>query len=139
MGLSNPCQLFYAIKFTPWFPTAGFGVFAGRAFNEDEVVMQSSMTLFLPKRLPQDLSLWYYVFGYNETHMALPLDYASLFNHHKTANTYIWLGRNSNMHFRVRGVFQCANHTVLRICTCMNMCVHTCTADACIHKTLSRP
>ena len=122
MRLSNLCQLFYAIKFTPFFfflQTAGFGVFAGRAFNKDEVVIWSWMTLLLPKNLPRGLSIIYYGFSHNKTHAALPLDYGSLFNHHKNANTHPWLGPNNNLHFQVRVGFssRSANQNVLKICT----------------------
>ena len=83
--------------------TAGFGVFAGRAFKQDEFVIRNSITLFLPKNfLP--LSVGYYCFAHNDTHMAIPLDYGSLLNHHKSANTDIRV-RNNNLHFQVREFF----------------------------------
>ena len=106
------------------------------------------MTLFLPKNLPPALSIWYYCFDYNETHMAMPLSYGSLLNHHKSANVksanvYTLSGLNNNVHFQVRGDFQIAICNVLKICTCTharaNMCIHTCTADAYTHITSSRP
>ena len=42
--------------------------------------------LFLPKNFPNNQALYNYVFGYNETHIGLVLDYGSLFNHHESAN-----------------------------------------------------
>ena len=80
-------------------------MFAGRAFNKDEVVIRSWETVFLPNNFPQGVSVWYYVFAYNETHMAVPLDYGSLLNHHESANTRVWFGLNNNLHFQVRGIF----------------------------------
>ena len=124
MRFSNPWQFFHSIKFTPRIQTAGFGVFAGRTFSKDEVVIRSWMTLFLPKNLPDGLSIWQYCFGYNKTHVTMPLDYGSILNHHKSSNTYVWPGPNNNMHFQVRGSFQCTNHHVLKICTCMHACIH---------------
>ena len=63
--------------------------------------------------------------------MALPLDYGSLFNHHESANTDIRFGPNNHSHFKVRTIFQCANHDILKICACMHAytCkfLHTCT------------
>ena len=72
------------------FPThcliAGFGVFAGRDFNKDDIVMWSWKTISFPRDMPQHLSPWYYVFGTNDTHVALPLGYGSVANHHEFAN-----------------------------------------------------
>ena len=48
--------------------------------------MWSWKTAFFPTELPEDLSLWYYVFGANDTHVALPLGYGSVVNHHEFAN-----------------------------------------------------
>ena len=85
------------------------------------------MTLFVPNSLPEGLSIWFYSFGYNRTHGAIPLDYGSLLNHHKSANTHAVPDLNNNMHFQVRGFFQCANHNSLKIGmrACTNMCIHT--------------
>ena len=47
----------------------------------------------------------YYVFGCNETHSAMPLDYGSLLNHHESYNTYVQLAGKNNMYFLVRGGF----------------------------------
>ena len=74
------------IKFAPRFQTAGFGVFAGRVFEEGEVVLQSCMTMFLPINFPRSQAPWHYAFGYNKTHIALDLDYGSIFNHQENAN-----------------------------------------------------
>ena len=76
----------HSIKFAPWFQTAGFGVFAGRAFKKDETVLQSWMTLLLPRNIPPRQSPHCYVFSHNETHSALDLDYGSIINHHESAN-----------------------------------------------------
>ena len=86
------------------------------------------MTLFVPHNFPQGVSVWYYVFGYNETHSAMPLDYGSLLNHHKNSNTYPFstADLNSNLHFQVRGIFPYANHmhTYLHH-TRANLYIHT--------------
>ena len=87
--------------FTPRFRTAGFGVFAGRAFNKHEELIESWMTLFLPKNFPRGCDIWYYCFDHNDTHVALPLDYGSLLNHHKSSNTLTRSGINDNVHFQV--------------------------------------
>ena len=78
------------------------------------------MTLFLPKNFPQQLSIWYYSFGHNDTHVAIPLDYGSLLNHHESANTF----HNNDIHFQVRGFFQCANHNVQKYAHA-HACIHT--------------
>lgn len=110
---------------------AGIGVFAGRAFKKDEVVLRSWMTLFLPKSFPRRQDAWYYLIGHNETHMALPLDYGSLINHHECANTRM-IGFN-NIHYQVRRVFRCVNHNVLKNAAYMHICLHTYTTDARTH------
>ena len=112
-AVSITCQM-YSIIFVPY-QTAGFGVFAGRAFKKDEVVLRSWRTLFLPKNFPRRQAAWYYLFGHNKTHMALVLDYGSLVNHHESANTR-HTGFN-NIHFQVRRDFQCANRNVVKICS----------------------
>ena len=43
-------------------------------------------TLYLPESFPKGQPLRNYVFGHNETHMALVLDYSSIFNYHKNGN-----------------------------------------------------
>ena len=57
------------------------------------------MTLFLPNNF-SPLSIGYYIFAYNDTHVAMPLDYGSLLNHHESANTDV-LVQNNNLHFQV--------------------------------------
>ena len=42
--------------------------------------------LFLPKNFPGSEFVNNYMFGYNETHTLLVLDYGSLLNHHESAN-----------------------------------------------------
>ena len=114
------------IKIAPWFQTAGFGVFAGRAFKKDEVVLWNWMTLPLPKNGPNCKN---YVFTYNETHAALILDYGSVTNHHESANVqaihFPDVNDNDNIHFQVRRGFQYANHNALKICS-MHACMHAC-------------
>ena len=84
------------------------GVFAGRAFKKDEIVLMSWMTLLLPENIVFNNAVWNYVFGHNETHSALALDYGSVANHHESANTRAVhvLGHNltyeKGMHFQVR-------------------------------------
>ena len=91
----------------PWFQTAGFGVFAGRAFKKDEIVMSSWMTLFLPMTFPWGLSPWYYASTHNETHTALPLGNGLIANHHESANVNKELADNSKdvFVFKVCGIF----------------------------------
>ena len=91
------------------------GVFAGRAFSEDEVVLRSWITLFLPKTFPKDQAPWDYTFGHNETHVALSLDYGSLINHHESFNVAP-IG-STHLRFQVRRGFQFANHNVSKICS----------------------
>ena len=83
-------------------------------------------TLFLPKNFPKNQVLYNYVFGYNETHMGLVLDYGSLFNHHESANAKAGekVAGSNNVQFLVCMGFQCANRNVLKIC-CMHACTHT--------------
>ena len=73
-----------------------------------------SSALFLPKNLPPDLSPWNYVFQHNETHVALPLDYGGILNHHDSPNTKVVFAGKSSMHFQVRGS-TCTAVTVLYI------------------------
>ena len=67
--------------------------------------MSSWMTLFLSTDFPQGLTPWYYVFGNNETHVALPLGYGPVANHHESANARnVWSDTaENNIHFTVRG------------------------------------
>ena len=105
-------------------PTAGIGVFAGRAFKKDALVLVSSKTLFLPQHFPESHVLGNYAFGYNKTHIGLVLDYGSIFNHHKSPNVKAgekFPGSNK-IHFQVRMRFQEANCNVLKKMqyTCMH-------------------
>ena len=63
------------------------------------------MTLFLPNNFPLCQTLRCYVFGHNETHMALDLDYGSIINHHESANAKAE-GVN-NMYYWVRAISIC--------------------------------
>ena len=68
------------------------------------LVPVSSKTLFLPKNFPSSQVLRNYVFGHNETHLGLVLDYGSLFNHHESANVKAGEevpGSDNNVHFQV--------------------------------------
>ena len=65
---------------------AGYGVFAGRDFNEGETVFWTWKTIFFPMHMPAHLSPWNYVYGKNDTHTALPLGYGSVANHHEIPN-----------------------------------------------------
>ena len=97
-------------------PTAGFGVFAGRPFEEDVLLPVSWKTLFLPKSFTTSQVLENYAFGYNETHVGLVLDYGSVLNHHESANVeaVYQLGSSyPNYHFRVRMGCLCANRNFL--------------------------
>ena len=49
--------------------------------------MWSWKTVFFPaKEMPAHLSPWHYVFGTNDTHVALALGYGSIANHHELTN-----------------------------------------------------
>ena len=87
------------------FQTAGIGVFAGRAFKQDEPVLRSWMTLFLPKNFPRGQSTQCYVFRHNETHTALDLDYGSIINHHESANARA--SGDFNLNYLVREFSMC--------------------------------
>ena len=79
------------------------------------------MTLFLPNNF-SPLSIGYYIFAYNATHVAMPLDYGSLLNHHESTNAEAVgvSGCVSNVYFRVRRGFLFANHNVSKVC-----CIYT--------------
>ena len=82
-------------------------------------------TLFLPKNFPKNQALRNYVFGHNETHMGLVLDYGSILNHHESANVEaVKFRRSNNVHFQVRVGFVCGNINVLKICS-MHACTRT--------------
>ena len=119
----------HSIKFAPWFQTAGFGVFAGRAFKKDETVLRSWMTLLLPRNIPPRQSPRCYVFAHNKTHSALDLDYGSIINHHESANARAT--GVDNMHYRVRGNSMC-DRNVQKLCSIhkyrhkyIHKCIHT--------------
>ena len=65
------------------------------------------MTLFLPANSITGREAWNYVFGHNETHRALALDYGSVINHHDNFNTRAvdFPGFKDGIHFRVCRVF----------------------------------
>ena len=112
-AVSITCQM-YSIIFVPY-QTAGFGVFAGRAFKKDETVLRSWMTLFLPNNFPKSEAVDYYDFAHNKTHSALVLDYGSVANHHGCANAKAKdvnkkETQNENVHFQVRTGFPSVNH-----------------------------
>ena len=120
----------FPLKFAPWSQTAGFGVFAGRAFKKNELMPATWKTLFLPKNFPNSQALRHYVSGYNKTHMGLPLDYGPVFNHHENANVQASEApRSNNIYYRVRMGFVCANRNVLKICS-----MHTYTTDTRTHN-----
>ena len=124
-AVSIPCEFYrHSIKFTPWFQTAGFGVFAGRAFKQDEPVMRTWKTLYLPYNMPRTQVICNYIFGHNETHTALVIDYGSLCNHHDSPNAKAVTVHEPvpNTHFQVRTGFECANRNVLKIC--IHACMH---------------
>ena len=63
-------------------------------------------TMYLPNNFPTSQALRNYVFGYNATHMALALDYASIINHHESANAravrFLPMPQGDDLQFRVR-------------------------------------
>ena len=61
-----------------------------------------------------------YVFGHNETHLMLDLDYGSIINHHESANARA-SGDNDYMYYLVR--VQWTSSHVLKLYT-MNTCAH---------------
>ena len=74
-------------------------------------------TLFLPNNIPHTEIVHKYVFGFNNTHMALVTDYGSLFNHHDSANVkHVSIGGTEAAYFEVSMGFKCANHNVLKTC-----------------------
>ena len=68
-------------------------------------------TLFLPQNFPKDQVFSNYIVGESETHLSLVLDYASLFNHHESANAKAEAEKVpglKNIHVQVRVGFQYA-------------------------------
>ena len=116
------------LKCVPWFQTAGFGVFAGRSFKQDELLPANWKTLLLPNNFPKNQILRNYVFHYNETHMGLVLDYGSVFNHHESANVRpVEVPPSDNVHFRVRMgfvFFVCESQCSKTYAVCMHACIH---------------
>ena len=100
------------------------------------------MTLYLPYNLPWGQTTQCYIFGHNETHTALDLDYGSIINHHESANARV-IGVNNDMYYRVRGFSMCESqclktmqHTYMHayVRTCMHASLHTgMHAYACTH------
>jgi len=68
-------------------------------------------TLFLITNFPKSQVLRNYVFGYCETHVTMALDYASVFNHHESANVkavkFVENAPGSDLEFQVRMGFAC--------------------------------
>ena len=99
------------LKFAPFFHTAGLGVFAGRAFKQDEIVVPSWMTLILPKNFPKSEDTSNYLFPIG----AVALGYGSIANHHKSFNTQaVRIQGFDNINFHVRRGFQCANRNIVK-------------------------
>ena len=103
-GAVSISHQFDSIKFVSCYQTAGFGVFAGRAFRKGEVVLRSCMTLYLPRNFPRGQAPWNYAFRYNKTHIALDVDHGSIFNHLESANT-IAKRTDGQKVYQVRRVF----------------------------------
>ena len=87
-------------------------------------------TLYLPNNFPKTQALRNYVFGHNETHMGLVLDYGSLLNHHESPN--IKPGKEFKeselVHFKVSIGFQYVRRNTAKICGLhgsMHVCAHT--------------
>ena len=94
-------------------------------------------TLFLPKNFPSDQAIRNYVFGSNNTHMGLVLDYGSLLNHHESRNMKAgkaFPGSNK-FHFQVRTGFEYFNRNAVKICG-THAHIHK---ETRAHNTLSRP
>ena len=87
-------------------------------------------TLFLPKNFPSDQAIRNYVFGNNNTHMGLVLDYGSLLNHHESPNVQAGkaIPGSNKVHFQVRTGVQHFHRSAAKICgthACMDTCTHT--------------
>ena len=101
------------------------------------MVSVSWKTLLLPKNFPHNQVLYNYIFGHNETHNGLVLDYGSLLNHHESANVKAGHFEGSyNVEFKVRAGFQRANLNALKICVYvyMHAHIHTYTTETRTHK-----
>ena len=85
-----------------------------------------------------------YVFGHNQTHMALALDYGSVLNHHEDANVqachFAEFPPGNDVQFQVCLGFVCGNVIFLKNAVGMHASAHINThnryTDTC---TLSRP
>ena len=117
VSIPDQCSIQLQLKLQ----TAGFGVFAGRSYKQDEAVLQSWMTMFLPRNIAQFQGIHNYAFEYNETHLALDLGYGSMINHHESANT-----KAMRTSFKVRMGFRCANHNIEKYAACTHT-RYTCT------------
>ena len=85
-------------------------------------------TLILPNNFPHSQVLRNYVFGHNQTHVALALDFGSVLNHHEDANVqavhFTDLPPQNDVQFRVCiTCFVCGNLDVLKKCS-MHACMH---------------
>ena len=75
-------------------------------------------TLLLPKSFPSGQAIRNYVFGHNETHMTLVLDYGSLLNHHENRNM-----KAAEVQFQVRTRFEYFPRNAVKICG-IHACIH---------------
>ena len=77
----------------------------------------------MPENLPPSQVLHNYAFNYNDTHMALIIDYGSVLNHHESANAQAvrisQLAPVRKLQFQVRMGFVCGNRNVLKSAVCM--------------------
>ena len=70
----------------------------------------------MPTNFPKRQALRNYVFGHNETHMALVLDYGSVLNHHENANVEaVQFPQLHNVNFQVNMFFMYANLNIVRL------------------------
>ena len=80
--------------------------------------------MFLPSNFPTSQVLRNYVFGYNDTHTALAVDYASVMNHHDSANVqavrFVKFPPGNDLQFQVCMDFVCGNRNVLKNAVCMH-------------------
>ena len=65
----------------------GTGVFAGKAFDGDELV-EVALSVAIPKAAALSGSLKNYVYGHNESHDTVALGLAMMFNHHPVASVH---------------------------------------------------
>ena len=84
-------------------------------------------TLVLPGNVPKNQALRNYVFGLNETHIALALDYGSILNHHESANVHavhFTEFPGNEIQFQVCMGFVCGNRNVLKNAVYMHAHIH---------------